>query len=158
MWKWNKVRKMPRNCVTDVTTLMLLRWHQRVCQCEKHVRHQILDLCLRLWYWALVPRFIKHRCSEPISVPTSSYSSFTPGRPWRCPRSFLTTRRIPTSLILSWRRLMSTAPLQRSETSTTPSLRSWINFRFFTVGQAEVKVCYKKHIFCFLLNIISLCV
>ena len=83
------------------------------------------------------------------SVPTSFYSSFMP---------FLTTWRMPTSLILSWRRLTSTAPLQRSETSTTPSLRSWINFRFFTVGQAEVKVCYKKHIFCFLLNIISLCV
>ena len=40
----------------------------------------------------------------------------------------------------------------------TPSLRSWINFWVFTVGQAEVKVCYKKYIFCFLLNIISLCV
>ena len=63
-WKWNKVRKMPRNCVTDITTSMLLRWHQHVCQCEKHIRQQILDLCFRLWLRVLVPRFIKHLCSE----------------------------------------------------------------------------------------------
>ena len=36
---------------------------------------------------------------------------------------------------------MSLIPLQRSETSTTPSLRSWINFRVFTVGQAGRGQC-----------------
>ena len=61
-WKWNKVRKMPRNCAKDVTTSMLLPWHQRVCQCEKHVRHQILDLCLRLWFRVQVPR-VSHQTS-----------------------------------------------------------------------------------------------
>ena len=139
---------MPRNCVTDVTTSMLLPWHQRVCQCEKHVRRQIPDLCSVSDFGSESQFPESSNISAWSSVPTSSCSSFKPGRPRRCPRSFLTTWRMPMSLI----------PLQRSETSTTPSLRSWINFRFFTVGQAEVKVCYKKYIFCFLLNIISLCV
>ena len=76
------------------------------------------------------------------SVPTSSYSSFTPGRPRRCPSSPRRTWRIP-----SWRR----------PTSMTPSLRSWIPFQVFTVGQADVSVLPKLNLLFLVKYYQSLC-
>ena len=119
--------------------VVALTLYQRVCQREKHVRHQILDLCLRLWFRVQVPR-VSHQTSLLGSVsrqvPTLLSCQDNPENvqevSWQL--------KMLTSLIPSWWRLTSMTPLQRSETSTVPSLRSWISFWVFTVSQRSA--CY----------------